>query len=339
MPRRKGLDPTKRDKDYLSDLGEVVVMSTEMIYRRHYAKTDTTGKGCLRRLAQIEAHDLTKAVSITACFGARSAMHTIHRLTPTGADFLAFHTGTPPPRMLRTDPKAETLAHRLLIAQTMLNFTDAALVAGCPRPKWLLEHDRRPDAPRDVPEPQQYIIATDYLPLPTSPTQPIEIYGPPRYDDPSLILVKARPDAASLLTIPGQSSPLAFVWEIDNATETHHQLLSKLPGLHALLTRHEYRYWPESLDVSLLARVMFLFTSAERLKNVLERLRADPTVLWRRSTQYKPNDADRQRALKFLEEHFRFALLADLSRPNLLEQSVWRTVCGQGGRAIYQRNA
>ena len=70
--------------------------------------------------------------------------------------------------------------------------------------------------------------------------------------------------------LPGSSRPLCLLLEVDNGTETQRQLLNKLPGYHALLTRSGFeRSWHELTDVPpLAARVVFLFASEERKENV-----------------------------------------------------------------------
>src|SRR5437868_4683031 len=142
MPTTPTLRVTNRDSSLLADLGEVTVLSFDVIRRRHYS-ADQTGKSCLRRLRYLTAAKLIMPVAITAHFGTASDRHTVYRLTVIGADFLAQRTGRAV-RVLRTDPKPDTLLHRVLVARTLLAMTDGANAAQRPRPLWLLEHDRWP---------------------------------------------------------------------------------------------------------------------------------------------------------------------------------------------------
>jgi hypothetical protein len=184
MPATKDLRLTSRDMDLLADLGVVTVLSFDVI-RRRYFPADRTGKSCQRRLLA--------PIAITACFGPVADRHTVFRLTQMGADLLAQRTGRAV-RLLRTDPKPDTLLHRVLVARTVLAISDGARAAGRPPPLWVLENDRWPDARRTVPEPEQYRLSFDYLGVPVAAGRPIEQYGPPVYDDPTVTLVKARPD-------------------------------------------------------------------------------------------------------------------------------------------------
>ena len=326
MPATHDLRLTSRDLQFLADLGEVTVLSGDVIHARYFS-ADTTGKSCLRRLRYLSQAGLVTPVAITACFGSLSEQQRVYRLTQRGADFLGQRTGESP-RFLRTDPKPETLLHRVLVARVMLAMNDGAGAANLPKPLWLLEHDRWPDAPRDVPEPRQYRLAADFAPIPLSPNRPAEQYGPPIYDDPAVKLVKARPDAACLLQLPGEKAPIALQFEVDYGTETHGQLLWKLPGYHSLLTRRAFaRPWRDLADAGpAAARVLFVFMSAERMQNVLDRLEAWPTALWQRTDGYQPTAQDNQRASAFLEQFVRYGTLSDLEASGSLTSPMWSTL-------------
>lgn len=317
---------TPRDFLLLNDLGTVTVLSFEAI-RRRYFPDDTTGKSCQRRLRILEKPDFIAPVAITACFGPDTNRHRVYRLTPRGADLVAQQHGQAV-RVLHTDPKPETLLHRVLVARTALAFNDASRAASLTAPLWLLENDRWPNAPRNVTEPRQYRLAFDYLGVQTVPGRPIERYAAPVYDDPAVRLVKARPDLACLLMLPGNDRPICLLMEVDNGTETHRQLLAKLPGYHAVLTRNGFvSPWQDLCDATPHAgRVLFIFESEERLQNVLDRLNEDPTVLWTKPAGSLPTKDDRERAGAFLEQSMRFGTLADLEQTAAFNQPHWSTL-------------
>ncbi len=317
---------TSRDFALLNDLGTVTVLSFEAIHRRYFPD-DHTGKSCQRRLRFLRELSLIAPVAITACFGPARERHTVYRLTTQGADAIAHQTGRPV-HVLHTDPKPDTLLHRVLVGRTVLALRDAAGCAGLRSPQWLLEHDRWADAPRNVPEPKQYRLAFDFLAIPTAQNRPIERYAAPIYDDPVVRLVKARPDAAGLLALPASDRPLCLLLEVDTGTETHRQLLGKLPGYHALLTRCEFsRSWIDVTDTPPTdARVVFVFASEERLHNVLDRLADDPTALWAKTAGCLPTSEDRARAATFLERTIRFGTLADLEQSEAFSRPLWFTL-------------
>jgi hypothetical protein len=326
MPTKHQVRLVPRDHAILGELAAVGVLSVEQIHHRHFPD-DVTGKSCLRRLRYFEGARLVVAVPVTACFGSRAKRQTIYRLTSVGADVVAQRTGTAA-RYLRTDPKAETLLHRLSVAHVILTMNDGAAAAGLPKPLWLLEHDRWPEAPRDVPEPRQYRLADDFLPIVINPSRPAEQYGPPVYDDPTVRLVKVRPDAAALLSVEPGTAPLALSAEVDLGTETLGQFISKFSGYHALLTKHAYRRpWAGLTDsTAMIPRVLLVFSSAERRDHVMDRLSSDPTVVWARTAQFKSSPDDRERARAFLDQFFRFAVLTDFDATDLLTRPVWQTL-------------
>ncbi|HEX3151197.1 MAG TPA: replication-relaxation family protein [Gemmataceae bacterium] len=317
---------TNRDLAFLTELGEVTVLSVDVIHRRYFA-ADRTGKSCRRRLHYLTAAKFVTPVAITAHIGPRTDHHTVYRLTSTGADWLTQRTGQIV-RVLKTDPKADTLLHRVLVARTVLALADGALTAGRSKPSWLLESDRWPHAPRDVPEPRQYRLTFDFLGIPINPGRPIEQYGPPVYDDPTVTLVKARPDAACVLTVSDVSAPLVLLFEVDAGTETVSQLTRKLPGYHAILTRRTFCHpWQDLIDqLPVGARVLFVFTSEERMHNFLDYLTADSARLWARTGVYCSSAADKERAAAFLESCFRFTTLDELEKADCLRRQIWYTL-------------
>src|ERR1700752_2238402 len=104
MPTVHRMRLTPRDHVVLGELADVTVLNTDIIHRRHFCD-DVTGKSCLRRLRYFTASRLVIPVTVTACFGPRSARQTVYRLSATGADVIAQKTGRPV-RWMRTDPKA-----------------------------------------------------------------------------------------------------------------------------------------------------------------------------------------------------------------------------------------
>ncbi len=322
----KAIRMTQRDRQLLADLGLVTVLSSADIWKRHFQE-DTTGKSCLRRLRFLTENHLVLPVSITACFGTKNALQTVYRLTPRGADWLARDLGRSV-RCLHTDPRPETLLHRLAVSRVILAMNDACQADQLVPPLWLLEHDRWPNAPHDVPRPKQYRLAADFLPILSQPDRPAQVYGPPRYDDPALRLVKARPDAACLLTLPGQSLPLSLFWEVDRGTETLTQLCSKLPGYHAWLAGGTFaRSWLDLSDATkFIPRVLFVFRGKDRLESVLNHLTQFCTSLWFANRAYRPTQEDKVRATGFLNQFMRFSTLSEWTKTESLTERVWRTL-------------
>ena len=329
MPRRKGLCPTERDLRMASDLGEALVMDVPLFHRHFPA--DMTGDSCLRRLRKMVDAKLIAQV-IPELTSARNA---IFRLTDHGAAWLAYHTGSPPRRLLHAEPKAISVPHRLHVSRIVLAFNDAAKAAGIPKPDWILEYDRLPDAPSSVPIPQQFILAEDFFPMASAADRPAELYGPPQYNEASRSLLKSRPDAACLVTLPSDSTRLAFYIEADNGTETHSQFLKKLPTIHALFSTSAYRrHWPDHQATLMTPRSLLIFMSAQRRDNIIERIRSNPIHLWHCPPRYQPTPDDIQRAQLFLDKYFRFAALEDVIAADMFASPIWRTISGQG-RSIY----
>jgi hypothetical protein len=141
-----------------------------------------------------------------------------------------------------------------------------------------VENDCWPLVSRDVPKPCQYPLAFDFLGMSIAAGRPIKEYGPPAYGDPTVMLVKARPDATCSFTLVDGNVPLALLFEVGAGTETHGQLVWKFPGYHALRTFG--RSWQDLADeVSVAARVLCVFTREGRMCKALELFAADPTRL------------------------------------------------------------
>jgi hypothetical protein len=76
----------------------------------------------------------------------------------------------------------------------------------------------------------------------------------------------------------------------------------------------------------MIPRVLFVFASANRRDHVMDRLSSDPTVVWARAAHFKPSPEDRERARSFLDQFFRFAVLADFDGAGILTRPVWQTL-------------
>src|SRR4051794_9023221 len=140
--------PRLQERDYrlLSDLSETLLIDTETIQSRYFPD-DKTGKAMLRRMRLLSAAELIEPIPVSVAYGSLTSRSVIYRLTPHGADVLAFRRGSPPARLPRTDlPKAATLVHRTGDARLMLTVNDACEREGLTRPRWLLESDTVPGA-------------------------------------------------------------------------------------------------------------------------------------------------------------------------------------------------
>lgn len=310
--RKRRVRPQPRDHRFLQELALVTLMDTQTIHRRYFSE-DKTGKACLRRLRYLRDEDLIRSVEITAAFGRSNSMRTMHRLAPKGAQYLAA-LGLDSPRLLRTDPKADTLLHRLAVARTILSVNDACRQQGWEMPDWILEQDTVPGVPQDTGNlslAQRFVLVEEF-------------------EFPGGEVVRCRPDAASLLRIPTQGNgkwiELIAYWEIDRSTERHAQFLSqKLPGYFALDRSRRYlQHWPQLTGSSPELRVFFTFRSEERLLNLAQKIAEEPTVTFRFPQNVKPTGEQTRQASAFVERVFRMAVASDVENPDrVVTEKVW----------------
>lgn len=262
MPKSVQLQP--RDVGMLGELGEVGVLDTELAHQRHFGEVSL--RRCQQRLRILHDQNLIRSIPISVWHGdvGGGCVPTIHGLTERGAEAVAAITGVLPARLLRSDPKPQTLFHRLAVVRTRLAMDDACRELGIAPPEWLMESDRRDDArPEDAPNRQRVLYH--------------EFTGGGRK-------VTCQPDAASLLAIPrdltnppaGSSLLLGF-WEIDRSTERRAQVLGKCAGYAALLEQKEFlRYWPQTSRAAV--RVFFVCQSCERIASLSMTLKTEPVA-------------------------------------------------------------
>jgi len=293
---------TDNDFRCLAEIGLVGSLDTALIHARHFVN-DRSGRYCHRRLRQYAAEGLTQRVKISVAYGDRIGRHpTIHRLTETGADVVAEHTGQRPPRVARSaTPNLKTLQHRLDIARFVLALNDACELLQLPVPTWHLEYDARPGV-----KPQEHLTLAQRFLLCHQYPQP----------DGSRLTV--WPDAATMLELPGKSGTshrVGLACEIDRSTERHAQILGKLLGYRHWLEQRSYRdIYPHE---NLLLRIFLIVPSEPRLAN-LSKLLLDLT---------KDHPA--------LVSIIRLAILSDLTSDTILTHPHWRTPTGDR-RPIYQ---
>lgn len=222
--KTKRINYQKRDLALLSKIGKVVVVDDEMIQEEYFAD-NTTGDARARRIRMLMADGRIRRlrfseISLTV---ESPRVLSIYRLTRGGAELLV-QAGMPPQRLLRNDPRPETLLHRRDLARVMLALDNAVWRAGLPEPEWILEQDLCPGAARNVqlPRAERFVLSEDF-----------------KVADGKIL--KLRPDASSWLRFPhngGWHDLLAYL-EIDRASERLTQVADKLPPYDFLLRKTE----------------------------------------------------------------------------------------------------
>jgi hypothetical protein len=285
----------ERDLQFLLAVGELGMLDTDMIHHRHF--TNVTLRRCQQRLAQLEGQGLTRSVGLTVWYGNGSGrLPRIHCLTEKGASVVASITGDEPKRVLRSDPRPETLHHRLAVVRTRVAFGDACRAVGLAAPEWILEQDRREDVDAQAP-PSRLRVLYHEFPLGGK-------------------TVTCQPDAACLLEIPRLepdtgTTPLLLFWEIDRSTESRKQALSKCAGYAALLESRSYRrYWPAAEQAPV--RIFWVCRSQARIDSLLASFRAQPVA-----------------------QQFRFTTADELRAESALTRPIWQALDGPS-RAILQ---
>jgi len=281
-----------RDVALLSELGQVGLLDTDLIHRRHFAAV--TRRRCQQRLQEIQKQGLTHSVALTVWYGKRGGGHvpTIHCLTERGADAIESIAGARPQRVLRSDPKPETLHHRLAVVQARLALDDGCRALGVAMPEWIMEQDRRDDAQPNDPPSRQRVLYHEF------------IAGGKKFT--------CQPDAACLMRIPRDAhrsaagtTPLLVFWEVDRSTERTAQTTNKCPGYGALLERRDYRrYWPQAEQAPV--RVFWVCRSRQRIASLTVSLREKPVA-----------------------QCFRLTTADELRAETALTLPIWRTIDGQ----------
>jgi hypothetical protein len=281
----------ERDVKLLNEIGQVGLLDTAQIHRRHFEQVSL--RRCQQRLREIEASGLTHSVRLNVWYGKEGGgpIPTIHCLTERGASAIESITGARPKRVLNSDPKPETIHHRLAVVQTRLALDDACRLHGVALPEWFMEQDRREDANPDEPPSRQRVLYHEF----TS--------GGKKFT--------CQPDAASLMRIPrdancasAPTTPLVGFWEIDRSTERTAQVMNKVPGFSALLERREFRrYWPEAEHAPV--RVFWVCRSLQRVESLMAAMKEKP-----------------------IAKFFRFTTAEELGAESALTSPIWRTIEG-----------
>ena len=281
----------ERDIALFVELSQVGLLDTTLIHQRHYRTVSR--RRCQQRLHQLHDHGFTHAVSLTVWYGQRGggSIPAVHCLTERGAEAIESIAGSQPQRFLRSDPKPETLHHRLAVVQSRLAFDDACRATGLPSPEWIMEQDRRTDAQPNDPPSRQRVLYHEFSAANKKFT--------------------CQPDAACLLKIPRDvnrpaagTTPLLIYWEVDRSTERTAQVVNKCPGYTALLERRDYRrYWPEAEQSPV--RVFWVCRSRQRIESLSTALRDKP-----------------------IAKSFRLTTADDLKPEAAITSPIWRTIDG-----------
>lgn len=285
--RPPGLRLQTRDVDILATLGIVSLLDTQTIHERFFPN-DQTGEACRRRLRLLERHHLTQSFELALTRTRKKGrLPAVHRLTEQGAEVVAQETGQMPLRYARSDVprQSQTVMHRLGMAKIILALNDACRTAGIERPDWVLEYDPIPGASVQAPMSRRFRLCFQFA-------------------QSTSLRHTCWADAACRLTIPtkDRSWHLAIFWEYDRSTETHEQVLGKLPGYARFSETKAYRQlWPDVDGV----RVFFVVPSPGRRDNLITTLRDDPVAAV-----------------------LRFGVVNELTSAQILTSPVWRTTEG-----------
>jgi hypothetical protein len=267
-----GLHLQARDLATLALLGELGLLDTATIHERLFP--EVSRRRCQQRLRLYQEHSLTRAVNLAVWFSdqAGGRVPTIHCLTERGSDAVQASLGQRPLRVARSDPKPETIHHRLAVVKVRLAMDDAFASLRLAPPQWILEQDSAPERVENAHPNAQRLLYHCF-------TQ-----GGKR--------VSCLPDAASRMAIPRDPArpeaghtTLVGYWEVDRSTEGRAQVQQKLPGYALLIDQRAYRrYWPDLDRVAI--RLFWVCRSAERITSLFERLRDSPLATLLRATTF-----------------------------------------------------
>lgn len=283
---------TDRDIDILSTLGELGFLDTETLHRRFWA--DASLRACQKRLKLFQSAGLSKAVQLQVWYadGPHGRLPTLHCLTEQGAATVTERTGERPLRVIKGEPKPETLFHRLGIVKMRLAFDDACQASNLRQPQWVMEQDLRTDRKQGG-----------------SPSEHRLLYHVFRERGAT---VTCQPDAASVLRIPldvadplGKATDLVCFFEYDRSSEGVRQATAKAGGYELLLASQEYRRYFAELQTPAV-RVFWVCKSRERIATLCQSLR-DVAVA----------------------RSYRFTTEAELFSKRVLLDPIWRTVQGE----------
>lgn len=246
-----GIRYQERDKQLLSELGELGLLDTDTIRERHFP-SDKSRRACPKKLAQYESLGLVRSAAIQL----KGKDSKVWILTPRGAGEVARLTGHEPTRPGRSDPpKPSKLLHRLGVVRTRVALDDAFAAAGLPTPTWLMEQDTYPGANVSDPAPRRFLL--------------YESFGR------DSTLVTCNPDAACSAQLPRGWQLVAY-FEYDRSTETTARVAAKLPGYATLLAQRTYRqHWPDVADRHIV-RILFICQSPQRVANLRQAFDQSP---------------------------------------------------------------
>ncbi len=147
-----------RHIELFADIGEHGGLDTLMVKERHYPTV--TLRRCQQKLLEFQRDGFLRSTNLTVCCASdgnlspgaiEKRVPAIHCITERAAAAVEDATGIWPARVLRSDPKPETLLHRRACVQARLAFDASCAAVSLPRPNWILESDARHDLPADVP--------------------------------------------------------------------------------------------------------------------------------------------------------------------------------------------
>ncbi|HQX51778.1 MAG TPA: replication-relaxation family protein [Planctomycetaceae bacterium] len=256
--------PTDRDFAILADLGELGIMTTRMIHKRHWSE-GTGVRACQERLSLFRQEGLMaeRRLAVTERQGTKIEPHdlvgpnpTAFVLLPKGAEFLETHNGIVAKRVSRSEPSHATLLHRLFVVACRLAF-DAGF--GSHAPRWIHEQDCVPGVGLAESAEQRHVLYERF-----------------RLEDRFAWL---RPDASCLIQIAEPNDSVRFVvayWEIDRSTNSPEREFGKASGYDCLLRTKGYqRHWPELKEMEPDAvRVFYVCESQKRIDELSNVFRA-----------------------------------------------------------------
>ena len=262
MPAGLHLQP--RDIAILAELGEFGLLDTDTIHERHFP--DVSRRRVQQRLQIVPGAWPHEDCSLSVWFNTdqrRGRVPTIHYLTERGAEAVQEVTGQRPLRVLRGEPKPETLHHRLAVVKSRLAIDDACSAAKLSGTR--VDHGAGPRPDRHGPA----ALATA-IPVPCFRRRAEDDYLSARRG-----LCPSHPPKPA--ATQANTSELLVYWEIDRSTESRAQILEKIPGYTLLLDRKPYRrYWPQLVNPTV--RVFWVCQSDERIAALCEKLRDVPVA-------------------------------------------------------------
>ncbi len=266
----KSLRASSLDIHCLAKLGDYGVLDTLMLHQIAYA--DSSYEWCRQKLAKYRAANLIASFKAQVWLSPHDRhsggrVPSLHFLTEAGAELVYQATGNRPPRVLRSDPSAATLFHRLHVVKVRLAFDLAADAVSLSKPTWIMEQDLCPDAPEDL-----------------MPNRRKWLYH--EFQNDSKVFT-CQPDAACVIQIPNPESAVTNVgalFEIDLSSEGLQQIQRKLPGYDALLKCRKFKYWC-GLD-NLTVRVFWIVRSQRRIREIAQAARGEDVARLFRFTTF-----------------------------------------------------